>query len=68
MINSLVAQSIINSNGWEDTIRLGEKEVSKLDWYITFSKETSAKRFIPQVNQVILDMEADGTMKRLLDE
>jgi len=68
VINSLVAQSIINSNGWEDTIRLGEKEVSKLDWYITFSKETSAKRFIPQVNQVILDMEADGTMKRLLDE
>ncbi len=66
--NDLVAQSHIKTNGWQHILRLGEKEVSRRDWYIAFSKKTSAKLLIPAVNQAILDMEADGTMKHLLNE
>ncbi len=67
VVNDLVAQNIINTNGWQGLIQLGWKEVATRNWYISFSKITSAKRFIPQVNQAILDMESDGTMNRLLN-
>ncbi|MCP3923928.1 MAG: amino acid ABC transporter substrate-binding protein [Desulfobacterales bacterium] len=63
--NDFVANNVIKTNGWQDLIFVGDKEISRRDWFISFSKKSSAKRFIPQVNKAILEMEADGTMKRI---
>jgi polar amino acid transport system substrate-binding protein len=63
-----ISEIIKKNPDYKGKIRTAEKPYISYTYHMGFSKKSEARWLIPSINQVILEMKADGTLARILEE
>lgn len=64
--NRVVGTSLIKKNVDNRHIISMKKPIAEDDYYIAFSKKTSAKEFLPLVNKAIAELKAEGKIETIV--
>ena len=64
--NEVVGYDIIVKNGWGDKIEAVEKPLYSKEYFMSFSKKSSARNLIPEINAIIAELKRNGKMQSIL--
>ncbi len=64
--NEILGYALIKKNGWQGKTITAKKSFSSSFFYIAFSKKTEAKKYIPRINNSILELKSEGIIEKIL--
>ena len=67
MANESVGYALLKQFDWQDQVVITDKSLlPERKYYMGFSKISDAGKYIPQINKILAEMKANGTIDKLV--